>query len=76
MAELAAATELLELEAVTAEIGAVWGPNATLLCVEELLVLFDILGMFFIAVVFIGLDTKFDNDLMGDCSSNTASEEA
>lgn len=39
---------------------------------EELLLLFDILGMFLMAVVFMGLDTKFDKDLMGDCSNNAA----
>lgn len=35
----------------------------------------DAVGMLFIGVALIGLDTRFDSDLMGDCSSN-ASEPA
>lgn len=41
-----------------------------------LLLLFeDIRGMCLIDVVLMGLETKFDKDLMGDCSKSTASAE-
>lgn len=63
--------ELVEAEAVC-------GPMATEVDKDdgidkELFALFDILGMFLMAVVFMGLDTRFDNDLIGDCSSNATS---
>lgn len=61
---------------LTAPIAVVCGPRATEFTVfEELLLLFDIRGMFLMAVVLMGLETKFDKDFMGDCSKRVASAE-
>lgn len=32
----------------------------------------DVIGMLFIGIVLMGLETKFDNDLIGDCSNNAS----